>query len=356
MRLRRPLPVPLLVVLAAAALLATTAAAPAPPDDDRVVDLQAHRGGSVLSVESSLQSFGTALDLGVHTLELDVQITADGHAVVTHDRRTSDEVCTDTAPVAPGDPQFPYVGKYVKDLTLDRIRTMDCGSVRRPAYPAQTLSPGARMLELHEVFALARDRGADDVRFNVETKVEAAAPEETAPREQFVQVVADEVRRAGVVERTTVQSFDLAALDRMREVAPELDRILLMNESFLELGEPGRSPWLNGLDADDLGADPATALVAAARTVDASAISPVHGTPQSAGTTAPGYTPFTTAATVRAAHDAGLAVIPWTVNDVPTMDALLDLGVDGIITDAPDRARWVFERRGLPLPSPHPAG
>jgi len=319
------------------------------------VDLQAHRGGATLAVESSRLSFGTALELGVDTLELDVQITRDGRAVVTHDRQVSDEVCTDTGPAVPGDPQFPYVGKYVKDLTFAQLRTMDCGSVRRPAHPAQQLSPGARMMELSEVFALAREYGADDVRFNVETKVEAAAPEETAPREEFVQVVAAQVRSAGVADRTTIQSFDLAALARMREVAPELERIFLMNESFLQLGEPGASPWLNGLDADDLGPDPATALVAAARTVDAAAISPVHGTPQSAAVTAPDYTPFTTAEMVRAAHDAGLAVIPWTPNDVPTMDALLDLGVDGIITDAPDRARWLFERRGLPLPAPRPA-
>ncbi|ALE84652.1 glycerophosphodiester phosphodiesterase [Pseudonocardia sp. HH130629-09] len=340
----------LLPLLLTAALVTTTTAAAAPPGAARPVDLQAHRGGAALAVESSLLSFGTALDLGVTTLELDVQITADGHAVVTHDRQTTPEVCRDTAPVTPGDPQYPYVGKYVRDLTLDQVRTLDCGSVRRPAFPAQTLSPGARMLELREVFTLARERGADDVRFNVETKVEAAAPEETAPREQFVQVVAAEVRRAGVADRTTVQSFDLAALARMREVAPELDRILLMNETFLELGEPGASPWLNGLDADDLGDDPATALVAAARSVGASAISPVHGTPQSAAATAPGYEPFTTAEMVRAAHDAGLAVIPWTVNDVPTADALIDLGVDGIITDTPDRLRWLFDQRGLPLP------
>lgn len=54
-----------------------------------------------LAVESSLLSFGTALDLGVSTLELDVQITADGHAMVSHDRKVNGDVCTDTAPAAP---------------------------------------------------------------------------------------------------------------------------------------------------------------------------------------------------------------------------------------------------------------
>jgi len=59
---------------------------------------------------------------------------------------------------------------------------------------------------------------------------------------------------------------------------------------------------------------------------------------------------------VKRAHSAGLEVIPWTVNDVPTMDALIDAGVDGLITDYPDRLRWLLERRGHDLPRPYPTG
>src|SRR5688572_3633883 len=92
-------------------------------------DLQAHRGGLGLVVESSLAAFGNALELGVSTLELDVQVTEDGQAVVTHDRRVSDRKCRDTAPAVPGDPEFPYVGKYLNTLTLRQVRTMDCGSL-----------------------------------------------------------------------------------------------------------------------------------------------------------------------------------------------------------------------------------
>ncbi|MFD0852410.1 glycerophosphodiester phosphodiesterase family protein, partial [Actinomadura adrarensis] len=157
-------------------------------------DLQAHRGGIGLVVESTLPAFANALQLGVSTLEMDVQITEDGHAVVTHDRRISDRNCQDTAPAFPGDPEYPYVGKYIHTLTLKQVRTMDCGARQHPGHPGQRVVPGQKMALLSEVFALVHRYRAYGVKLNVETKVEAGAPHETAPREQFVQVTAKEIR------------------------------------------------------------------------------------------------------------------------------------------------------------------
>ena len=146
-------------------------------------DLQAHRGGIGLTVENTLASFDRAIRLGVSTLELDVQITQDGQAVVTHDRQVNGNKCQDTGPVTPGDPEYPYVGKYINTLTLAQVRTLDCGSKTLPDFPQQQASPGERMPLLSEVFDLVKAYGAHAVKLNVETKVEAGAPSETAPRE-----------------------------------------------------------------------------------------------------------------------------------------------------------------------------
>lgn len=317
-------------------------------------DLQAHRGGLGLTVESTLPAFERALDLGVSTLELDVQITQDGHAVVTHDRDPSPRVCQDTKPAFEGDPEFPYVPgtRYVKDLTLAQIRTLDCGSITKAEYPGQQAVPGARMLLLSQVFDLVNARRAHQVMLNVETKVEAGAPEQTAPREQFVQVVAREVREAGLLDQVAIQSFDWGALMRMRQVQPELPIVALTNgQQFLQAGKPGASPWLGGIDIDDFGGD----LVKAVDSFDADAISPVHGNPQNGKVTDPGYAPYTTRAMVDAAHAAGMRVIPWTVDDVPTMQSLIDIGVDGIITNYPDRLRALMAENGFKLPKAYPA-
>ncbi|MFI5842090.1 glycerophosphodiester phosphodiesterase family protein [Catenuloplanes sp. NPDC051500] len=327
-------------------LMAGLVAAPASAGGRKAFDLQAHRGGLGLRVENTLASFGNALQLGVSTLELDVQITEDGRAVVTHDRKVSGAKCADTAPAVPNDPEYPYVGKYVNTLSLAQVRTLDCGGKVLADKPGQLAVPGARMPLLSEVFALVKRYRADDVTLNVETKVEAGAPAETAPREQFVQVTAAEIRGAGMLRQVTIQSFDWGALMRFREVEPRLPRVALTNYDFLQVGAPGASPWLGGLDIDAFGGDPIKAI----KTFGASAFSPVHGFPQNGTVTDPAYKPYVTAALVEHAHRNGIKVIPWTVDDVPTMTKLLDDGVDGLITDYPDRLRTLLAARGYPLP------
>ncbi|OQO90632.1 glycerophosphodiester phosphodiesterase [Saccharomonospora piscinae] len=343
----------LALVTTLVALLTAGLAAPAaagPPRGPKHFDIQAHRGGLGLTVEGTLAAFSRALELGVTTLELDIQITRDGRDVITHDRQISAAKCRDTKPASPGDPQFPYVGSYVKDLTFAQVRTLDCGSLRQPGHPDQELAPGATMPTLAELFDLVREHRAHRVRFNIETKVEAAAPEETAPREQFVDRVIREVSRSGFARNVTVQSFDWGALMQVRRKAPWLPVVALTQPEFLQVGAPGRSPWLGGLDIDDFGGDP----VAAVSSFGASALSPVHGNPQGGTVGDDDYVPFTTRELVDDAHAAGLRVVPWTVNDRATMHKLIDDGVDGLITDYPDRLREVAAERGFRPPKPSP--
>ncbi|MER6005454.1 glycerophosphodiester phosphodiesterase family protein [Nonomuraea angiospora] len=335
-----------LAVLAAAAVTLTATPEAALADGRRAFDLQAHRGGLGLVVESTLPGFANALELGVGTLELDVQITEDGQAVVTHDRRISNRKCRDTAPAVPGDPEFPYVGKYINTLTLQQVRTMDCGSLTLAEFPGQRAVPGAPMTMLREVFDLVRRYRAWGVKLNVETKVEAGAPSETAPREQFVQVALQEIRQAGMLRQVTIQSFDWGALMRMRELEPRLPLVALTNRDFLQTGQPGASPWLGGIDIDDFGGDPLKAV----KSFGADAFSPVHGFPQNGKVTDPGYQAYVTKDMVDQAHALGLKVIPWTIDDGPTLNKLIDDGVDGIITDYPDRLRQIMAERGFKLP------
>lgn len=319
-------------------------------------DLQAHRGGLGLHTESSPQAFAHALEMGVTTLELDTQVTADGVVVVTHDRKPSHDVCRDTAPVEAGDPMFPYMDHYIHELTIAQVRTLDCGSIQRPGHPDQQTHPGEKMMLLSEVFDLVKAHGADGpggVMMNIETKVEAGAPDETAPREEFVAAVHEQIAASGLAQQVTVQSFDWGALMAMHELAPDLPLVALTNHDFLGIGADAPSPWLGGIDIKNFDDD---GVAAAASIEGVVAYSPVATYPdQSCTVGEDDCTPYLTQEMVDSAHAHGLTMIPWTVDAAPTMEYLLDLGVDGIITNYPNVLRDLMAERGMPLPKGYAA-
>lgn len=341
------------------ALAATLTAGPAMADQiDHVLpqktqfDLQAHRGGLGLTTEETPQGFAKALELGVTTLELDTQVTKDRAVVVTHDRRINGNKCADTGPATPGDPQYPYVGKYIRDLTLAQVKTLNCGYQQLPGFPEQEVARDVKMAELKDVFAVVEAHHAEQVTMNIETKVEAGAPEQTAPRDVFVRRVYEEIHAAGMDRQVTIQSFDWGSLMAMHKIAPQLPLVALTNYDFLQVGKPGASPWLGGIDADDFGGN----FVRAAASIDGvTALSPNYGFPQSGKVSDPGFRFYPDKQMIADAHERGLKVIPWTCDDPDTMRALLDLGVDGLITDYPNRLRDIMAERGMRLPKAYPA-
>lgn len=270
-------------------------------------DLQAHRGGAGLWPENTLEAFGRALALGVSTLELDVHLTAEDDVVVAHD-----PVLDDT--------------RRIRELT------------RADLPPTMPL--------LRQVAALLDERGADPVRVNLEIKYDALDASGLITREAFVAKVVDALRLDGLVSRTSIQSFDWGVLDRVGDAEPGLERNVLVAPKYLRADE-GPSPWLDGVAVDD-------DVVAAAAAQGFTAISPIHGSPYRSGVDDPAYEPYATAVLVDAAHAAGLAVIPYVVDDAATMRHLVGLGVDGLITNRPDLLRTVLADEGLEVPRAFP--
>lgn len=349
----------IVISVALLSLITSTAAAeacpvkgPSVPPQKTHFDLQAHRGGIGMTTEESLEGFAKAMQLGVTTLELDTHVTKDLKVVVNHDRQISKDKCADTAPVTPNDPMYPYVGKYIKDLTLAQIKTMDCGFQQLPGFPEQERIKGFRMVELKDVLNLVKKYKAKDIKLNIETKVEAGAPEQTQPREIFVRRVFEEIHASGIEDQVTIQSFDWGSLKEMHKLAPRWPLVALTNYDFLQVGQPGVSPWLGGIDADDYDGD---FVKAAAAIKGVKALSPVYGFPQNGTVADPNFRFYVTKDMVKAAHARGLTVIPWTTDDIPTVKALMDMGIDGIITNYPNKLREVMAERGMRLPKAYKA-
>ena len=302
-------------------------------------DLQGHRGARGLAPENTLEGFALALSLGVTTLELDLAMTRDDVLVVSHDRRLNPDHTR-----GPDGNFLAAEGPPIRTLTLAELQRYDVGRLRpgsayAAAFPEQRPVDGARIPTLAALFDQVARAGAHHVRFNIETKITPTSAAETPDPEAFATAVAAAIRAAGLTARTSVQSFDWRTLMALKRIAPEIERVCLTAEALnfdtIKRGEPGPSPWTAGLDIDEFGAVPR--LVAAA---GCAVWSPLYRNAKPDD--------------VAAARTLGLKVIPWTVNERADMERLIALGVDGLITDYPDRLRAVMAAREMPLPPEAP--
>ena len=267
-------------------------------------DIQAHRGGAALAPENTLAAFRNALDLGVSTLECDVHISSDGVAVLSHERT--------------------YAGRIIPLLTYAELTGLHPPGLD----PIPTLA---------DLIALVAERGADEVGLNIETKFDVLHPDEGQPRERFVDTVLGVLEGHDVLQRSSIQSFDWSMLQLVHAAEPRLALNALARTDFLEIDQPGMSPWLGGIDIDDFD----DSVPAAVSALGFDAISPSHT--------------ILTPAMVAEAHEAELRVLPYTVDNEPMMRHLLAIGVDGLITNRPDLLREVLASMDQPLPRRYPA-
>lgn len=290
------------------------ALAVAPALSAQAFDLQGHRGARGLAPENTLPGFAAALAVGVSTLELDAGVTRDGVVVIHHDRRLNPDVAR-----GPDGRWIEAPGPLLRELSYSALRRYDVGRLRPGSayaaqFPEQRGLDGVRIPRLSDLFALVRKAGNHTVRFNIETKLSPAAPAETLPPRAFARALIAEVRAAGMAARTTVQSFDWRTLRVVEQEAPEI-----------------ATAYLTGRRRDG-GSQPLSVHKAGGRIWS------------------PSYHELDSAALVEARR-LGLKVVPWTVNDPGFIARFLDLGVDGLITDYPDRVRAELARRGMAPPA-----
>ncbi len=298
-------------------------------------DLQGHRGTRGLMPENTLPAFEKALSIGVTTLETDISLTKDGVIVLTHDPVLNPDLVRDASGAF-----LTKHGPPIRTLTYAETKTYDVGRLNPASkyaaqWPEQTPVDGARMPRLADLFALTQ-RVAPTVRFNIETKLSPLKPDETVDPETFVQAFLAEVKAADVEGRVTVQSFDWRTLRISKRLAPDIATSCLTidtptTSTLRPMADGKASPWLGGLDPATYGGSiPKLAATAGCTT----------------------WSPFwrnIDARTVQEAQALGLKVVPWTVNAPVDMAVVVALGVDGLITDYPDRAHKILAEKGITI-------
>jgi glycerophosphoryl diester phosphodiesterase len=283
-------------------------------------DLQGHRGARGLAPENSLPAFSKALEIGVDTLELDTGVTKDGVVVVNHDPLLNPDIARKDGK------WLEKKGPAIFAATYAELQQYDVGRLKPDSnyakrYPDQQAVDGTRIPRLADLFDLVKRSGNTSVRFNIETKISPLEPAETLAPEPFAQALIAEIRKAGMQSRATIQSFDWRTLQIVQKLAPEIPTVYLTaQQRFLDnvaADKPEGSPWVAGFQFKQHGSVPKMIKAAG-------------------GTIWSPYFVDVDAAKVKEAHDLGLKVVVWTVNDVPNIRKMLDLKVDGIISDRPD--------------------
>ncbi|MDP2187341.1 MAG: glycerophosphodiester phosphodiesterase family protein [Sphingobacteriaceae bacterium] len=264
------------------------------------IDVQGHRGARGLYPENSIPAMLAALNLGVNTLELDVVISKDRLVVVSHEPWMNSEICLD----ANGREISSSKGKQLNlyELNYNEIANYDCGSKGNSKFLQQQKMPVPKPLLSELITAVerhCREYKLPPIRYNIEIKSQLATDGKYHPAyDTFAELVLQVLAKANVMNRTTIQSFDVRPLQ-----------------------------YINGKDYPVQ-----IALLTELQLQPEKAI-------QSLGFIPTIYSPnykFVTPKLMDYARQVGMQVIPWTVNEPEDMQKMLDLGVSGIITDYPN--------------------
>jgi glycerophosphoryl diester phosphodiesterase len=290
-----------------------------------------HRGAAGLAPENTLSAFKKACEIGVEAVELDVLLTADGKIVVHHDYNLNPEI----ARTADGE-WLNRPGPLIKELTLANLKTYDVGRLKPGTrysrrYPEQQPVDGERIPTLGEVIFLLKTKCNPVTQLWVEIKTNPEKPDLTPVPGAVADAVVQILRMQNSTERVRILSFDWRALVHIQKNEPEIPTVYLSLEgkslNNIKAGRPGASPWMAGLDIDDFsGSIPQAVKAAGGR----------YWAP---------YYKHLTNDLLNEAHALGIQVFVWTPDKRGDMIRLIEMGVDGIITNRPDILKSVV---GLP--------
>jgi len=266
-------------------------------------EVQGHRGARGLFPENSIPGFLAALDLGVTTVELDVVITKDKQVILSHEPWMAASICLKPS----GDSiKIAEQKKYnIYKMTYDEVLQFDCGSKGHVLFPSQQKQESYKPL-LSDVIVAVEDHIRNYsqylVDYNIELKSTPVGDKIYHPGvEEFSDLVYELIDQYLPLERVVIQSFDFRVLRYWHKKYPDV-RLSALVEN------------MNSIDANlnALGFKP-------------SIYSPDYR--------------LLTREKVQYLHKKRIRVIPWGINEEAEMLAYKGMGVDGFITDYPDRAR-----------------
>ena len=302
--------------------------------------IHGHRGARGLAPENTLAGFACACAVGVHGLELDVLISADEKIVVHHDARLNTDLCRDAA------------GNWVTGrtpaiytLTEDEIRTYDVGTIRpgseqETRFPSQQGVNGEPIPLLSDLVIWWQSLSPYRPVLNIELKSDPRYPDESPDPLDYALIVVSELKKWDLLDSVWLQAFDWRLLQAIQRLSDDAFTGYLSSERDHDatVSKEGESPWLAGFDPCRFSSSLPQAIQAAGGRF----WGPAFGDLSKAG--------------VQEAQTLGLSVHTWTLNENDAFQRAIDLGVDGMTSDYPDRARAALHSAGFSVaPQSEPA-
>jgi glycerophosphoryl diester phosphodiesterase len=265
-------------------------------------DREGHRGCRGLMPENTIPAMIKAIDLGVTTLEMDASISKDKKVFLSHEPFFNHEITT--KPDGGFIEESAEKGFNMYEMNYAEIQKFDVGLKAHPRFPQQQRIAAFKPL-LAQVFDSVQDYCLEKhiplPQFNIETKTNAKTDGIYHPGpEEFVDLLVAVIQSKKMDDKVIIQSFDIRTLQYLHQKYPNFKTALLIEDfdkkSFaLQLRDLGFIPTIYS---------PAQILV--------------------------------TDLLVKQCRNAGIQIIPWTVNDLPRMEILKKMGVHGIISDFPN--------------------
>lgn len=271
-------------------------------------DVEGHRGARGHYPENTVDGFLLAVDMGVNTLEMDAVMTKDGEIILSHEPWMSHIICQSAA----GDNLSSDIQAHnIYKMTLEEVQSYDCGSLPHPDFPDQqkVAATKPRLADVIEaVEGKIRGEEGADIWYNIETKTDPRGDNMFHPApEPFVDALVSIIEEKGIAARAVIQSFDLRTLQVAHTKYPDIKLALLVGDTTAP-----------AVYLDSLGFTP---YIYSCR-----------------------YTLLEKQDIVNLQRQ-GMKVIPWTVNQPADIQRLMDWGVDGIISDYPDRVIAVQKQK-----------
>lgn len=288
------------------------------------LDLQGHRGARGLYPENTIPAFQAAIKYGMNTIELDTTITRDQKLIVYHDTRINTELCQINPTYSIQDPKL--TNTLIMKLESTWFKALDCGRLPNKKFPSQKQIMGLSPPLLEDVFAWEKSQyhqWSYLPLYNIEIKVDTTHG--TTEKLQAVQALQKTLARATdkdqstLLQRITIQSFDLEIIKLVKQKIKSVRTSALFAPSRVQLIFLQLPTWLQTI----IPMNPGKAIIQAAKSLKVEIISPYHA--------------FVSTHFIKHAHAHNIKVIPWTVNEKEHMKELILLGVDGLISDYPDR-------------------